>query len=154
MTSTTPRDGKPGTTDQSPRWEGPEETRPRGYLPATDNPDEDRDAAGENLQDPDRRTLGDAFAKPADESENSDALPPFTDPASSSKPAGSPVQPDARKYDAPPKDTEYAGHPEFSQDAAANEPPRQFGNSEPVDDVDEQTRHSDGVNPTSNRTKP
>lgn len=41
-----PRDGAPGTTEQSPRWEGPEESRPRGYLPAKDEPDEDRDAAG------------------------------------------------------------------------------------------------------------
>jgi len=37
-----PKDGAPGTTDQSPRWEGPEESRPRGYLPAKDNPDSDR----------------------------------------------------------------------------------------------------------------
>ncbi len=61
MGQTTPRDGKPGTTDQSPRWEGPEETTPRGYLPALDDPAHDRDAAGENLNDPDRRTMGDAF---------------------------------------------------------------------------------------------
>src|SRR5690606_33858868 len=60
MSNTTPREGKPGTTDQWPRWEGPEETRPRGYLPANDDPATDRDAAGENLNDPDRRTLGDA----------------------------------------------------------------------------------------------
>jgi hypothetical protein len=36
-----PRDGAPGTTDQSPRWEGPEATRPRGYLPAKDDPNKD-----------------------------------------------------------------------------------------------------------------
>lgn len=52
--------GAPGTTDQMPRWEGPPENRPAGYLPAEDNPDVDRDAAGENLQDPDRSTLTDA----------------------------------------------------------------------------------------------
>lgn len=51
MGTNTPRDGAPGTTDQSPRWEGPEETRPRGYLPAKDNPDVDRDAVGENNRD-------------------------------------------------------------------------------------------------------
>lgn len=56
-----PKDGAPGTTDQSPRWEGPEENRPRGYLPAVDDPDVDRDAAGENLADPDKRDLSDAF---------------------------------------------------------------------------------------------
>ncbi|MDI6028872.1 hypothetical protein QBK99_22105 [Corticibacterium sp. UT-5YL-CI-8] len=54
-------EGAPGTTDQRPRWEGPEETRPRGYLPAKDNPDEDRDAAGENLKDPERSDVSDAF---------------------------------------------------------------------------------------------
>lgn len=53
-------EAEPGTTDQKPRWEGPPETRPRGYLPATDDPENDRDAAGENLKDPDRRTLADA----------------------------------------------------------------------------------------------
>ncbi|CAN7602034.1 hypothetical protein LJR235_004414 [Pararhizobium sp. LjRoot235] len=52
--------GPAGTTDQSPRWEGPEETRPRGYLPAVDNPENDRDAVGENLNDPDRNKLKDA----------------------------------------------------------------------------------------------
>lgn len=49
-----------GTTDQRPRWEGPPENRPRGYLPATDDPSRARDAAGENLRDPDRSHLGDA----------------------------------------------------------------------------------------------
>ena len=56
-----PKDGAPGTTEQSPRWEGPEETRPRGYLPAKDDPDVDRDAVGENLQDPRKRDLSDAM---------------------------------------------------------------------------------------------
>ena len=50
-----------GTTDQKPKWEGPPETRPAGYLPADDNPEIDRDAAGENLQDPDRSDLGDSL---------------------------------------------------------------------------------------------
>ena len=61
--NTKPRDGKPGTTDQWPRWEGPEENRPRGYLPAKDNPDIDRNAAGENLQDPEKSDLTDAFKR-------------------------------------------------------------------------------------------
>ncbi|TIQ36219.1 MAG: hypothetical protein E5X48_10505 [Mesorhizobium sp.] len=55
------RNGAPGTTDQKPRWEGPPENRPPGYLPADDHPDEDRDAAGENLKDPDKSDLGDAL---------------------------------------------------------------------------------------------
>ena len=56
-----PREGAPGTTDQRPRWEGPPENRPKGYLPAIDDPENDRDAAGENLKDPDKRNLSDAF---------------------------------------------------------------------------------------------
>ena len=55
-----PKDGAPGTTEQSPRWEGPEATRPRGYLPAEDDPDRDRDALGENNADPSREKVSDA----------------------------------------------------------------------------------------------
>ena len=60
MKQKTPKPGPAGTTEQSPRWEGPEETRPRGYLPAKDNPAIARDAHGENLNDPDRNKLSDA----------------------------------------------------------------------------------------------
>ncbi len=60
MAPNKPQDGAPGTTDQSPRWEGPPETRPNGYLPAKDDPDVDRDAVGENLQDPRKKTISDA----------------------------------------------------------------------------------------------
>lgn len=56
-----PRDGAPGTTDQSPRWEGPEESRPRGYLPAKDDPDTTRDAVGETNTDPERNRPSDAL---------------------------------------------------------------------------------------------
>ncbi|WP_132568567.1 hypothetical protein [Rhizobium sullae] len=56
-----PRDGTPGMTDQSPRWEGPRATKPSGYLPAKDNPERDRDAHGENLNDPKVRKVSDAF---------------------------------------------------------------------------------------------
>ncbi len=74
-------------------------------------------------------------------------LPPFDDPAHSSRPADSPVQQDASAPQAPPKDTEYAGHPEFSQDAAANKPPNGIGNSEPAQETEDHARHSEGVNP-------
>lgn len=57
----TRNNGKPGTTDQMPRWEGPPQNRPAGYKPAKDDPTRNRDAAGENLQDPDRSRLRDAF---------------------------------------------------------------------------------------------
>lgn len=56
-----PRDGAPGTTDQSPRWEGPEETWPRGYLPAKDDPDIETDAVGETNKSPERNRPSDAF---------------------------------------------------------------------------------------------
>ncbi|ATN37703.1 hypothetical protein ACO34A_28460 (plasmid) [Rhizobium sp. ACO-34A] len=56
-----PTEGPPGTTEQSPRWEGPKENRPRGYLPAKDEPEVDRDAVGENLRDPRKRNLSDAL---------------------------------------------------------------------------------------------
>jgi hypothetical protein len=59
-------DDPTGTVDQKPRWEGPPENRPRGYLPAKDDPEVDRDAAGENLADPDKRDLSDAFAQKGD----------------------------------------------------------------------------------------
>lgn len=42
---------------------------------------------------------------------------------------------------------------EFSQDAAANKPPRGgMGNSERVDDTDEKNRHSDGQDPPKRST--
>ncbi|ANL66307.1 hypothetical protein AMC82_CH02672 [Rhizobium phaseoli] len=61
MGMTTPRDGAPGTTDQSPRWEGPKGNTPRGYLKPKDDPDKNRDAKGENNRDPDMKDLGDAM---------------------------------------------------------------------------------------------
>lgn len=60
------KEGAPGTTEQKPRWEGPPESRPWGYLPAKDDPATDRDAAGENLKDPQKRTLGDAMKQRGD----------------------------------------------------------------------------------------
>lgn len=59
MTNEKPDRGAPGTTEERPRWEGPQENRPRGYRPAADNPAEDRDAAGEAGRDPDRRRSSD-----------------------------------------------------------------------------------------------
>jgi hypothetical protein len=111
----------PGTIDEKPRWEGPPESRPRGYLPPLDDPKEDRDAAGESSMDQDNRLEGTEL--PADGNE-----------------ARVPAEP-------APEDTRYAGHPEFAQDAASNKRPEGIGNSEPVDDNDERTRHSDGMNP-------
>jgi hypothetical protein len=66
MGTTTPKDGAPGTTDQSPRWEGPQETKPPGYLPAKDNPDIDRDAAGESGSDPVKKKVTDALKQKGD----------------------------------------------------------------------------------------
>jgi hypothetical protein len=53
------RDAAPGTSEERPRWEGPPETRPRGYDPATDDPDRTPDAAGETNAEPSRENLGD-----------------------------------------------------------------------------------------------
>ncbi|TPJ76029.1 hypothetical protein [Mesorhizobium sp. B2-6-2] len=61
--SNSPNTGRPGTSDQWPRWEGPKANKPRGYLPAKDDPDEDRDAADENNKDPERSDLGDVAKK-------------------------------------------------------------------------------------------
>ncbi|MDM9625202.1 hypothetical protein QTL95_04790 [Rhizobium sp. S152] len=47
-----PTSGAAGTTDQSPRWEGPQENKPGGYLPAKDDPDRIRDANRETNGDP------------------------------------------------------------------------------------------------------
>ena len=57
----TPKNGPAGTTEQSPRWEGPKETRPRGYLPAKDDPDKVRDAVDETNSDPERNKPSDAL---------------------------------------------------------------------------------------------
>lgn len=57
----TPKDGAPGTTDQSPRWEGPPENRPRGYLPAQDDPDRAQDANGETNADPEVKKISDGL---------------------------------------------------------------------------------------------
>lgn len=70
MTLEKPKHGAPGTTEQSPRWEGPQENTPRGYMKAKDNPEKDRDAVEENLQDPRRRTLADAGKTKEDPPEN------------------------------------------------------------------------------------
>ena len=61
-----PKDGVPGTTDQSPRWEGPKENRPRGYLPAKDDADTEEDAVGETNADPVKRTVTDAMKTKGD----------------------------------------------------------------------------------------
>lgn len=52
-----------------------------------------------------------------------DRFPPFNDPAFSPE-RGSPPETDpAAPAVHPPKDTQYQGHPDFSQDAAKNDPP-------------------------------
>ena len=47
-----PKDGAPGTTDQSARWEGPQENTPPGYMPAKDDPGRAEDANGETNANP------------------------------------------------------------------------------------------------------
>jgi hypothetical protein len=60
MAIKSPKDGAPGTTEQSPRWEGPQENTPKGYMPAADDPDKDRDALGESNSDPEVKKVTDA----------------------------------------------------------------------------------------------
>lgn len=55
------KDGTPGTTDQSPRWEGPQESRPPGYMPASDDPDKAKDANGESNRDPEVKKVSDGL---------------------------------------------------------------------------------------------
>ena len=64
--SNSPKNGPAGTSDQWPRWEGPKANKPRGYRPPKDDPDENRDAAGENHKDPERSDLGDVAKKKGD----------------------------------------------------------------------------------------
>ncbi len=59
MGMNSPKDGAPGTTDQSPRWEGPPENTPRGYMPAKDDPDQDGDALDETNRNPSREGVSD-----------------------------------------------------------------------------------------------
>lgn len=60
-TNKKPPQGSPGTSGERPRWEGPPENRPRSYLPAEDDPETVRDAAGETLKNPDRHGPDDAL---------------------------------------------------------------------------------------------
>jgi len=61
MGTTQPKDGAAGTTDQSPRWEGPQENTPRGHLKAKDDPDQTEDAVGETNANPTKINLSDAL---------------------------------------------------------------------------------------------
>jgi hypothetical protein len=56
-----PKDGAPGTTEQSPRWEGPQGSKPGAYLNAKDDPETEKDSLGENLNDPKVRTVSDGM---------------------------------------------------------------------------------------------
>lgn len=50
-----PRPGPAGTADQWPRWEGDQDVRPRGYLPAKDNPETAPDALEEGADSQNRK---------------------------------------------------------------------------------------------------
>lgn len=58
--------------------------------------------------------------KPEPERQPDAAFPPFDDPAFSEKAADTGVR--SPRPANPPKDPQYSGHPEFSQDAALDEP--------------------------------
>lgn len=83
---------------------------------------------------------------PPNEDHPAGALPPFDDPAFSPVPATPAVSSRAKRQEAPPKDTQYAGHPDFSQDAAKNKPPKGTGLTESIDEDQRRTGKSEGVN--------
>jgi hypothetical protein len=68
---------------------------------------------------PDEKPATDAGA-----GRNTDRFPPFNDPAFSADKPEPVVKPDAAPTDTLPKDTQYEGHPDFSQEAAKNRTPR------------------------------
>lgn len=52
MKNATPKPGRPGEVSQWPRWEGPEESRPAGYLPGEGEAGSDaRSRSHEETQD-------------------------------------------------------------------------------------------------------
>lgn len=61
--------------------------------------------------------------KPPGSQVERDRFPPFMDPAFSPEPDSPLVDTTKPRPAAPPKDTDYQGHPDFSQDAAKNDPP-------------------------------
>jgi hypothetical protein len=61
MAKNLPKNGAPGRTDQSPRWEGPQENTPRGFMQAKDNLDRDQDANRESNSDREVKKVSDAF---------------------------------------------------------------------------------------------
>ena len=81
-------------------------------MPASDH---SRDRSSKDGQQP--------TAEEQKDIRSGETFPPFSDPAFSSEPAKPPVKPNAPKHEPPPKDTQYEGHPDFSQDAAKNKPP-------------------------------
>lgn len=93
----------------------------------------------------------DLHSSPDDDDEDrpGENFPPFDDPAFSSKPATPAISESALGQDYTPQDPVFAGHPEFSQEAGKNRPPTGLGNSRPLDDFNEKTRHSDGQDQAS-----
>ncbi len=74
MKNATPKPGRPGEVSQWPRWEGPEESRPAGYLPG------EGDASSNERGRSHEKTQDDAFiaAQVAAQLEQN----PFVDPGS------------------------------------------------------------------------
>ncbi|WP_156465014.1 hypothetical protein [Mesorhizobium sp. Root552] len=91
----------------------------------------------------------DLVTSPTDDEDErpNESFPPFDDPAFSAKPATPAISESTVDPLTMPKDSIFAGHPDFSQDAGKNKRPPGLGNSKPSNDVNEKTRHSDGYNP-------
>jgi hypothetical protein len=113
------------------------------------NDDGDATFPFKKKKDEERSVTAQASTDDADARRPAESFPPFDDPAFSAKPAQSPVQATAPSYDAPRDDTEYAGHPDFSQDAASNKPPKDgMGLTRPLGENSEETRQSDAQGPS------
>jgi hypothetical protein len=78
-----------------------------------------------------------------------ESFPPFDDPANSPAPAGPAAKPTARPSTAPSEDPIFAGHPDFSQDAASNKPPKDgMGLTRPLGETSEETGQSGAQGPS------
>jgi hypothetical protein len=106
-------------------------------------------AQGADANAKERVQIGEVAEAPDQEPRPSEVFKPFDDPAFSAAPAQPPVKATAPVPEKPAKDTGYAGHPDFSQDAAGNHPPKGgMGLTRPLGETSAQTRQSDSRGPS------
>jgi len=109
----------------------------------------ERDPADGSRSTVDRLEQSSSLEPSEGETGPEESFPPFDDPANSPAPAGPPAQPTARPSTAPSEDPIFAGHPDFSQDAASNKPPKGgMGLTRPLGETSKGTRQSDAQGPS------